>query len=626
MVRHSGSFVRCRLSRAQRWIVGALRGPMGVTRVGAVTLAVLVAVSLVADALAAPFGPAALDGGIRQVSSYELAYNPFGDPWATKAAPNQWIPVGLTPACHRQGPKVDVLTPNADEVAFLAKSNNQIIWEECGDPMEPPPPGSPPSDGRRGDPVLKNWIAAVKAANPTVKYIGYVNITTHSTQSLRAPVTPAGLLDFEPIESYFIHRDGTTVPTKQDRVKYVDGIADIYNVTNAEWRQAMANKLKASLDYHQLDGIVVDFCFDIPVVNGPGPSAATLAAWQGSCVQLLATLKATMPDKLILPTGYTHRQTANQPETVNGLKAFEFYTQRVDVSDGFYWEDPLALLLTAQPNNVYLGTINRFREVQNYAAQRGKYLANIVNTNAQGQSTFEPPEQGRGRQLQLARFYLAAHLTQFVDHKTLMHLYTPVQLGNSFFSDAFFKDWDQNIGAPTGGATQPAGADVAIYQRDFQRARVVMNASPGPYTVNLSSGGPFTTLDGQAVTSFQMPPKTGMIFLIVQEQLTCTPRPPVRTAVQQLGGGRLQVDITLTQGGGWLRSIQIDQPLNATVDVQNGPSGVTSPLLYQPTSTTSTSARLFVQRRAAGPFTVQLRVTDGCGEWRTLAGGGANVP
>jgi hypothetical protein len=514
-----------------------------------------------------------------------------------------------------------------------------VLWEECGDPMEPPPAGGAPVAQRQGDPVLKNFVAAVKAKNAAVKYIGYVKLPVHSTASLGAPVTPAGLIDFERQESFFIHQDGTDPRNRANRVKYVDRSSDIYDVTNPAWRQAMADKLKASLDYHQMDGLVLDACFDLPEVSGAGPSANIITAWQQGCVDTEAVLKRTMPDKLILPTGFKHLGTQSQPETVNGPAAFNFMAQRVDVTDGFYWEDPMALLLTAQPSNqVYIGTITRYQQVQSYIVQRGKYLANAVNTNAQGQSSFATTN--RSQQLQLERFYLAAHLTQFANEKTLMHLWTPTGLavGETFVSDAFFKDWDYNIGAPTAAAAQPAGADIPIYQREFERGRAVLNASDRPFTVNLADK-PFKTLDGQAVTSFSVPAKSGMLFLAdgadpvpvvtptptaPPEQVACSPRPAVKTTVTNLGNNRFQVDLTTSTGGGFLRSIQMDQPRNATVDYQGGAQGVTSATTFQPANG-ATTARLFLNRTPGTSAFVQMTVTDGCGTWKTFAGAGLGV-
>lgn len=597
-------------------------------RAGSVFIALAMAMILVGQTMAAPISTFDAVGSVRQVSSYEQQFNPFGDPWAGKMGPNVSIPVGLTPACHRRGLKADNETPNAAEVTFVARSGNPIVWEECGDPMEPPPPGSPPALQRQGDPVLKNFVAAVKQQNPSIKYVGYIKLPVHSTQSLGAPVTPAGLLDFESREDFFIHIDGLPA-TKANRVKYVDRVSDIYDVTNPAWRAAMAAKLKASLDYHQMDGLTIDACFDLPEVSGRGPSATVLANWEQGCIDSLAALKQGMPEKLVFPMGYNSIKFPN-----SDAASFSFFARRVDVSDGFYWEQALASLVNRNgPPIFYNGTVSRYRQVQDYVVQRGKYLGNLVNTTDQNQPSFAGAT--RQQQLLLARFYLAGHLTQFVDAKTLMHLWTPTSVGEAFVSDAFFKDWDFNIGTPTGESTRPAGPDVAVWQREFQRARVVLNASDRPFTVNLTDGT-YKTLDGISVASFEMPPATGMVFLLpgsdplpvtaptpdpTPDPGACTPRPRVQTAVTKLGDGRLRVTLTAGAGAGNIRTVRLLSTQNAIVDFdsrQNVTGAFTHTL-----STPATSLTFTIRRPGTGTATtVPMIVTDGCGDWRTLAGTG----
>ena len=319
--------------------------------------------------------------------------------------------------------------------------------------------------------------------------------------------------------------------------------------------------------------------------------------------------------------------------------SFSFFARRVDVSDGFYWEQALASLVNrGGPPSFYNGTVSRYRQVQDYVVQRGKYLGNLVNATDQNQPSFAGAT--REQQLLLARFYLAAHLTQFVDAKTLMHLWTPTSVGEAFVSDAFFKDWDFNIGTPTGAATRPAGTEVAVWQREFQRGRVVLNASDRPFTVNLADGT-FKTLDGISVTSFEMQPATGMVFLLpgsdplpvttpaptptpTPDRGTgpCTPRPRVRTTVTNQGGGRLQVTLD-GRDGGTIQTVRILSTQNAVVDFDNQ-QNITGAYTYTPPSGT-TSLTFTIRRPAAGASTVPMIVTDGCGEWRTLAGAGPGV-
>jgi hypothetical protein len=172
-----------------------------------------------------------------------------------------------------------------------------------------------------------------------------------------------------------------------------------------------------------------------------------------------------------------------------------------------------------------------------------------------------------------------------------------------------------------------------VYVREFQRGRVVWNWSATPYTANLADGT-FRTLDGQPVTSFVVGPYSGMIFrgpgadpipATPPETKNCTPiRPKVTSTVTKQGNGQLQVDLATATGGGYLHSIEITKVTNATVGFQGGQQGVTGAFTFN-ADAGATSQRLTVQRVGGGSFAVQMTVTDGCGAWKTLVGGGPGV-
>jgi hypothetical protein len=158
---------------------------------------------------------------------------------------------------------------------------------------------------------------------------------------------------------------------------------------------------------------------------------------------------------------------------------------------------------------------------------------------------------------------------------------------------------------------------------------VVWNFTNTVFTVGLSDGT-FRTLDGQPVSSFDMAPFSGMIFRgpgadpIPPEVTACTPtRPKVTTTVTRQGNGLLQVDLATTNGGGYIHTIEITKVTNATVGFPGGQQGITGPVTFTAEAATTTQ-RLNIQR-TAGAFTVQMTVTDGCGTWKTLAGGGPGV-
>ncbi|MCC6179111.1 MAG: DUF1501 domain-containing protein [Chloroflexi bacterium] len=103
--------------------------------------------------------------------------------------------------------------------------------------------------------------------------------------------------------------------------------------------------------------------------------------------------------------------------------------------------------------------------------------------------------------------------------------------------------------------------------------------------------------------------------------LSCAPRPPVHVTTTPVGGGQLQV--TLTAGGGLIRSIAFERPQNALVDI-GGTAGQSGSFIHRPAAPTSQIA-FAVRRAGPGAVTVPLVVADDCGEWRTFVGGGAGA-
>jgi hypothetical protein len=109
--------------------------------------------------------------------------------------------------------------------------------------------------------------------------------------------------------------------------------------------------------------------------------------------------------------------------------------------------------------------------------------------------------------------------------------------------------------------------------------------------------------------------------------VSCAPRPAIQVAATPSGAGQLQVALTAQDGPGVtpneLRSVQVVDLANATVDWPGR-----APLAAPATVTLAPGVRqaaFTVQRLASGPVTVQLVVTDRCGPWPTLVGGGPSA-
>jgi len=104
---------------------------------------------------------------------------------------------------------------------------------------------------------------------------------------------------------------------------------------------------------------------------------------------------------------------------------------------------------------------------------------------------------------------------------------------------------------------------------------------------------------------------------------TCSPRPTVSITSTPAAGGRLQVTIS-PSGNARLLSLQVGAAANALIDI-NGQTNLTGNMTVTlPPETVSLT--FFVRHATAGQATtVPLTVTDGCGTWPTLVGGGPSA-
>jgi hypothetical protein len=107
---------------------------------------------------------------------------------------------------------------------------------------------------------------------------------------------------------------------------------------------------------------------------------------------------------------------------------------------------------------------------------------------------------------------------------------------------------------------------------------------------------------------------------------TCGPRPRMVTA-PVAGGGKLSVHLETTplptQQSNTLRSVTFGALRNARVTL-NGQTIASGQTVTLPANTVATD--FTVERVTQGQATtVPLTVVDGCGEWKTLVGGGAGA-
>ena len=109
--------------------------------------------------------------------------------------------------------------------------------------------------------------------------------------------------------------------------------------------------------------------------------------------------------------------------------------------------------------------------------------------------------------------------------------------------------------------------------------------------------------------------------------MSSQPRPPVE--VSRATTCALTMTIGETGASNAIRAVRLGaggrSPSNAVVDIAGGPSGLRGEATYAPPAPTS-QVRLTIRRETPGlATTVPLVVTDACGTWETVVGGGTGA-
>jgi M6 family metalloprotease-like protein len=117
-----------------------------------------------------------------------------------------------------------------------------------------------------------------------------------------------------------------------------------------------------------------------------------------------------------------------------------------------------------------------------------------------------------------------------------------------------------------------------------------------------------------------------------QVTVSCSPRPKVNLSTSVNGDGRLTVTLAVAnaEAGNRLTSLQFGPDSrtpnpNALIDLPGIGNGRTVPTTVQLPGTPS-SYTFYVRRQVPGvPVTLPITVTDGCGTWQTIVGGGTDA-
>ncbi|MCC6177889.1 MAG: hypothetical protein IT305_21525 [Chloroflexi bacterium] len=426
----------------------------------------------------------------RQADPSERYYNAFGDAWTTKSAPNADIPVILTPACQRYGPRKTEIVDEA-EVAFLARSNAPLLFEEC-------------ATVEFDVSAVRQLSDALRARRPDLAFVGYGLVTTLGLMH-------AAFHDLDQHhEDFFLHKraGGNTSDNRALLVNDPPNAKRVMNVGNAGWRDYIARYFARTLDASGMQGFLVDGVMERPLARAEEASLideTVTRAWPDSLIETLAAVRAAVPPGTTI---WINTDMRDGP----------FLEQALRYADGLIVEDPIGprstlwQAVSGARNGSPITRESQWAEVTEVTRRLGKQLVLVVNSNINCAHPAAPDcfsQMTRQEQLHDARYYLAAFLNLMGHDRTYLAYYTPTPESPQFHSAAFFKEWDLPIGQPTGESVEAADN---VFQRQFERALVVWNNGDTPYTVDLS-GGPLVSLDAQLVRRFTLPGRSGMLFV-----------------------------------------------------------------------------------------------------------------
>jgi uncharacterized repeat protein (TIGR01451 family)/CSLREA domain-containing protein len=137
--------------------------------------------------------------------------------------------------------------------------------------------------------------------------------------------------------------------------------------------------------------------------------------------------------------------------------------------------------------------------------------------------------------------------------------------------------------------------------------------------------------NGASVTGNQQDPNAGNNAATVTntaQAASCPTRPPVQVSVQPLGGGRLQATLSVSTDSNvptnQFHGYASGRVTNTLVDIPGGPTGVTS---FGGVPPPGTQQLVFIVRQVdpSQGASVEIAVTDDCGDWPTFIGGGPPV-
>jgi hypothetical protein len=202
------------------------------------------------------------------------------------------------------------------------------------------------------------------------------------------------------------------------------------------------------MNFHGVDGVMIDSCHDLPQYNTNIPDNVppdeVIANWADGCADFLGEVKRADPSKLVLTLNYWSLAGLTAPN--HEVYDLDWFNKRMAKADGLLWEDPMGQQLYSVTETQI--SMDRLAARIADAKAQNKFLGVIVNTNIGNQSSFG--NTNLQQQQAYASYYFAGYLSVMDGPKNLMLYYTPIPGVDQFNSAAWFRDFDADVGLPTG--------------------------------------------------------------------------------------------------------------------------------------------------------------------------------
>lgn len=342
--------------------------------------------------------------------------------------------------------------PSAAQAVAIAKNYN-IVAEHAG--------------------VLTPYLTAMKAANPSLKVIAYINgAFDQSTAGNTYPTSWYAL--------------GATHKRIQSK-----GFGNWLMLPTAQWAATVGGLCKSAIASSRYDGCFLDTLgvaplspgyVSSPPINPATHQVFTKQTWIADQANTITATKTANSGKLIMANGLhdgTYFQYTQPLLTADGTAMAETWLRVSAEPESKFpavseWQQDVSMLVTAGTRNEVVGVVTKLWTNATAAQVTQWHIFTIASflMGTNGKSVY-----------------------CFTAAKTIAGMSTDSPLDHTL------------IGVPTGAMTMKNGA----YIRTFTLGIAAVNPGTGSVTVQL--GGSFTNLAGRVVTSETLPAHSGDVFI-----------------------------------------------------------------------------------------------------------------